>query len=165
MGKAFCSHYNGHSVPKLEEAVLEYLGQFSDPELVKEHMAAASKKEFEGKEIELREATRGLEELDRRFQSRLDLLTRGVINESEFQKSNQGIREQREAIEARKEELQAWVDEQKGKVSASEEMPEKIGAFIEQVENLDVRVAKAKLQTILKAIHVTRDSLEFEFRG
>ena len=50
-------------------------------------------------------------------------------------------------------------------MSASEEMPEKIGAFIEQIANLDVRVAKARLQTILKAIHVTRDSLEFEFRG
>jgi len=33
--RAMCAHYNGHSAPRLETAVLEYLGQFSAPEMVK----------------------------------------------------------------------------------------------------------------------------------
>jgi site-specific DNA recombinase len=38
--RALCAHYNGHSAPRLETAVLEYLGQFSDPEAVKRHIEA-----------------------------------------------------------------------------------------------------------------------------
>ena len=108
--------------------------------------------------------TTGLEELDAQFKKRLDLLTREIITEDEFQKANAGIRSQRSALEARKEDLNRWVSEQRGKVSAAEEMPAKIRSFVEDFENLDVRVAKARLQTILKAIHVIRDSIEIEFR-
>ena len=52
--KELCSTYNGHSAGKLEESILDYLGQFSDPDLVREHMAAAERKEVERTETELR---------------------------------------------------------------------------------------------------------------
>ncbi len=159
-----CAHSNGHSTPRLEQTVLEYLGQFSDPELVKRHMEAASQKELERNEAGLAGVTKGLIELDAQFKKHLDLLTRETITEEEFQKANAGIRSQRSAMEARRDDLNRWVSEQRGKVSAAEEMPQKIGSFVEDFENLDVRVAKARLQTILKAIHVIRDSIEIEFR-
>ena len=39
--RALCAIYNGHSAPKLEKAVLDYLGEFSGPEFVKGHLAIA----------------------------------------------------------------------------------------------------------------------------
>lgn len=38
MSRGRCPTYNGNSAPRLEQAVLEYLSQFSDPERVREHM-------------------------------------------------------------------------------------------------------------------------------
>ncbi len=41
-----------------EQAVLDYLGQFSDPELVKKHLAIGQAKELEQKEVELEGVSR-----------------------------------------------------------------------------------------------------------
>ena len=63
-------------------------------------------------------------------------------------------------------ELTKWLDEQEGKVSSAERMPAAIRMFTEDFATLDVRVAKAHLQEILKAAHVYRDDrIELEFRG
>ena len=43
-------------------------------------------------------------------------------------------------------------------------MPVAIRSFVEDFGRLDIRVQKARLQEILKAIHVHRDTLEVEFR-
>ncbi len=51
--RAQCSTYNGHRVKLLEEAVLEYLGRFSNPELVREHLDAASCRDIQRHEKEL----------------------------------------------------------------------------------------------------------------
>ncbi len=165
-GRAFCRFYNGHSVARLEEAVLDYLSQFSDPELVRQHMEAAERNEFEQKETELKEVTKSLADLEGQFLKHLDLIKRDILNEEEFIKANESIRSQKEAVESRQMELRQWLEDQQGKVSASERMPQAIGSFVEDFGRLEVRAAKAQLQTILKAIYVNRgNKIEVEFRS
>ena len=165
-GRAFCRFYNGHSVARLEEAVLDYLSQFSDPELVRQHMEAAERKEIENKEVEFREVTRSLSDLEGQFLKHLDLIKRGILNEEEFIKANESIRSRKEAVEARQMELKQWLGDQQGKVSGSERMPQATGSFVEDFGKLEVRAAKAQLQTMLKAIYVSRENkIEVEFRS
>ena len=161
-----CATYNGHSARKLEAAILEYLGQFSDPEKVREHMAAAERRQLEQKEAELKAARNGLAELEARFIQHLDLLNREIITEQEFVKANESLRSQKVALGTERDELEHWLSEQRGKVSVAESMPMTIQFFLEDFQKLDVRQQKAKLQTILKAAHVYRDNgIEIEFRG
>jgi site-specific DNA recombinase len=87
--RALCSTYNGHSAIKVEKAVLEYLGQFSDPELVAQHLAAVKSKELDDRERELKEVQKALTELEHQFLQHLDLLKRGIISEPEFVKANE----------------------------------------------------------------------------
>jgi hypothetical protein len=44
-------------------------------------------------------------------------------------------------------------------------MPVAIRSFVEDFGRLDVRVQKARLQEILKAVVVDKDTLEVEFRA
>ena len=164
--RAFCSYYNGHSVLKVERAVLDYLAQFSDPELVKEHLAAVQTKELADKEAELAGAEQALSTLEGQFLQHLDLLQREVISEPEFVKANESARTQSAALQARRNELQEWVAEQRERVSAAERLPGAIGSFLEDFQQMEVRQQKAQLQTILKAAYVDRDDrLDLEFRG
>ena len=161
-----CSTYNGHSAPRLEKAILEHLGQFSDPELVREHMAAAERKEMERREEDLHDVQRGLADLESQFLKHLDFLKREILNEQEFMRANETLRTQKDAMEGQRRELEEWIGEQRGKVSAAESMPRAIGEFLDDFESMDVRRQKARLQTILKAAHIYRDNrIELEFRG
>jgi hypothetical protein len=70
------------------------------------------------------------------------------------------------ALEARREELGSWVEEQRTRVSTAERLPGAIQSFLADFESLDVRHQKAQLQAILKSAYVYRDErLELEFRG
>jgi oligoendopeptidase F len=144
---------------------LDYLGQFSDPELVREHMAAAERNEVERTEAELQEVQKGLSELESQFLKHLDFLERELLNEQEFVKANESIRSQRDALEARRQELEVWVNDQRNKTSTAERIPGAIRSLLEDFEGMDVRVQKANLQTILKAAHVRGDEIELEFRS
>lgn len=93
--RELCSVYNGHSSPKLEKAILEYLGQFSDPEKVRECLEAAERKELERYEVELHNVERRLVDLEAQFLQRLDdLLKHGILTEQEFSRANEAAREQ-----------------------------------------------------------------------
>ena len=164
--RALCSTYNGHSAQKLEKAILEYLSQFSDPKLVRKHLQTARAKDLEQKETELAEARRGLAHLDSEFQKHLDLLKRDIINEEEFNKANLSIREERTALKANCQELEGWLRNQETKASSAERIPVEIKSFLEDFQGLDIRIQKARLQTILKSAYVHRDRrIEVEFRG
>jgi site-specific DNA recombinase len=164
--RSLCATYNGHAAPRFEQTILEYLSQFSDPEMVREHMAAAESRELEKREQELREVQQGLGELEAQFLKHLDLLKRGILNEQEFVKANESLRRQKGALEARREELSRWVEEQRNKVSLAERIPEAIRSFLEDFQGMEARLQKARLQTILKAAHIYRDSrIELEFRS
>ena len=110
--KALCAHYNGHSAPKLEQAILEYLGQYSDPDLVKGHLSAAETKEMLRRETELKQVEKALNDLEGQFTKHLDYLKRGVLSEEEFVKANEACRTQAEALQNRKDELDHWVEMQ-----------------------------------------------------
>ena len=163
-GRGLCTKYNGHSAPKLESAVLEYLGQFSDPEKVRQHMATAERKDLADKRAELEAVNRGLSEVDSQFMQHLDLLKRAVLNEEEFVKANEGLRGQKAAFEGKKLDLEAWLTEQTDQVSAADRMPTAIRSFLVDFSKTEARIQKAHLQTILKAVHVHRERIEVEFR-
>ena len=97
-----CGHYNGHSTTKLESAVLEYLGQFSDPETVRGHIEAADRDELARKRSELKDIEASLED---QFTQNLGFLRRGVLNEEEFVKANKMARVQQSAFQESKEAL------------------------------------------------------------
>ena len=82
--RSLCATYNGHSVPKLKRAVLDYLGEFSDPGLVKGHLAIGQGKELEQKEAELGGVSKALADLEGQFLQHRDLLkpTGEVVRES-----------------------------------------------------------------------------------
>ena len=165
--RELCSVYNGHSSPKLERAILEYLGQFSDPERVREHLAAAERKELDRCEAELRDGEKRLADLEAQFLHRLDdLLKRGILTEQEFTRANDAAREQVKALEVRRIELTTWLNQERARASLVEQVPQVVKAFVEAFQTMDSRQQKAQLQTILKAAHVYRDGrIELEFRG
>jgi len=144
--------------------VLEYLGQFSDPELVKQHIEAADREEMSTRELELNDVEAGLVELDAQFTQNLGFLRRGVLNEQEFVKANKMARDQMSGLHERRESLAQWVDEQKERSAARDRTPGLIETFLEDFEAMDPRVRKSHLQTILKAAHISRDTIELEFR-
>ena len=159
-----CATYNGHAAQKLEETVLDYLGQFSDPEKVREHLRAAKRREVGKKEAELKAVDRGLSDIETQFTQHLNFLKRDVLSEDEFIKANEDLRTQKAELESRKADLETWVEQQQGRALAAERMPVAIRSFVEDFGRLDVRVQKARLQEILKAVHVRRNALEVEFR-
>ncbi len=164
--RGLCSVYNGHSAPRLEKAILEYLGQFSNPVKVQDHLVAAEREELKRHETELLGVEKRLSDLDVQFMRRLDdLLKRGVLSEEEFGQANEAAREQKRELEARQAELTHWLQQEHSKVALIENMPRQINSFLEAFEQLDPRQQKAQLQTILKAAYVYNDGrIELEFR-
>jgi len=164
--RELCPVYNGHSAGKLEKAVLEYLGQFSDPQLVQKHLVAVDQKELERRETELCDVEKRLADFDSQFLKRLDdLLKRRVLSEPEFARANQAARTEAATLEARKTELKGWIERERDRTSLANRLPAAIKTFTEAFEGMDVRQQKAQLQTILKAAHIYRDGrIELEFR-
>lgn len=151
--------------PKLEAAILEHLGQYSDPEKVRSLLAASAKQEVRQQEAELRQIQRRLTALDRDFHQNLALLKRGLLNEEEFHKANVARRQDRARDEARRAEVAQWLAQERDRQEALDTLPQRVGSFLQDVLAMDTRRAKALLQTILKAAHVYRDDrIELEFR-
>lgn len=164
--RALCPVYNGHSAPRLDKAVLEYLGQFSDPQLVRDYLSAVDQKELARCEAELRDVEKRLADMEAQFLHRLDdLLRRKILTEQEFARANQAARAEAAKLEARKAELKDRIEKERVRTTLAETLPRSIKSFLEAFERLDVRQQKAHLQTILKAAHVYRDGrIELEFR-
>ncbi len=111
------------------------MGEFSDPELVKQHLALGQAKDTEQKESELAGVSRALSDLEGQFLQHLDLLKRGVLSEVEFTKANEVARSQSTALEARREELSNWIEEQRTRVSTAERLPGAIQSFLADFES------------------------------
>ena len=89
-----------------------------------------------------------------------------MLSEAELSKANEVARSQSTALEARREELARWIQEQRTRFSTAERLPGAIKSFLADFESLDVRHQKAQLQAILKSAYVYRDErIELEFRG
>ena len=160
-----CATYNGHSAPKLEAAVLEYLARFSDPKLVRKHIATAGKQVTDARQAELNKVEKALVEIANDFITNMDLFKRGTLNEEELRLANEQRRAQKETLEVRKVELTDWLSRESDRENAAETLPVAIGSFMDTIATLDVRQQKAELQGILSAAHVHRDgTIELEFR-
>jgi hypothetical protein len=125
--RGLCAVSNGHSAAKLGKAILEYLGEFSNPIKVRQYLAAAEKQDTEKYEVELKRVEKRLVDLDIQFLTQLDgLLKRKVLNEQEFVKAKETARSQKADLEARREELTHLL----GKVKATENIVERVPRVI-----------------------------------
>ena len=163
--RASCGYYNGHSAPKLEAAILEHIGQYSNPKKVRELLAADGRRELKQRDAELQRVKRRLGELEADFDKNLELHKRDVLNEEEFRRANELRREERARLESRHEELVGWLAVQSEWQETVGALPVRVRSFLKDIQDLDVRQAKALLQTVLKAAHVYRDGrIKLEFR-
>ena len=87
-----------------------------------------------------------------------------MLNEQEFVKANNMARDQMSGLQERRESLAQWVDEQKDRMRTRDRVPGLIKTLLEDFETMAPRLRKSHLQTILKAAHISRDTIELEFR-
>ena len=116
---------DGHSVTKLEGAVLEYLGRFSNAELVKQYLDAADREELMKLEAQLHDIERRLADSESGFLKKLDdLLTRNVLNEAEFDKANRAEEHDRNArLQAQRVDIKARLDAERDRTELAERLP------------------------------------------
>jgi len=163
--KALCPYNNGHVVHRLETAVLDFLGQYSDPAKVRELLQAQDTQADTRQEQDLARATARLKELETGMLNDLDRLDREIITEAEFTKRAEVRREEQAALQARKDELEASIVAQRDREAQAKAVPVKVGSFLEDFLGMEVTRAKAILQTIVKAAYVWREGkIELEFR-
>jgi hypothetical protein len=138
--RELCAFYNGHSASKLERAVRDYLGRFSDPQLVMQYLAAADREEVTKREAQLRDVEKQLVDSEGDFLRRLDdLLRRNKVTEAEFDRANQSEREKNARTEASRVELKGWLETERDRKSLADRLPGIIGTFLEAFEGLDPR--------------------------
>ena len=160
-----CAYYNGHSAPKLEAAILEHLGQYSNPKKVRELLDADGRRDIKKREAELKRVEKQLAGIEADFAKNLDLLKRELLNEEEFKRANETRREEQAQLQARLEELASSLTAQSVRHDAVAALPVQIRSFLKDVQSLDVRRAKALLQPILKTATVDREgTIELTFR-
>jgi site-specific DNA recombinase len=163
--KAMCPFNNGHDAHHLEAAVLDFLGQYSDPAKVRELLAANDTKADKRQEQDLKKVLARLGELEQAFLNDLDRVDRHILNEAEYLKRQEVRRTEQATLEGRKVELQAAVEERRDREAQARTVPVKVGSFLEDFQDMDVVRAKTILQTILKAAYVYKDRrIEVEFR-
>ena len=162
----FCLGSRNHRQKSLEDAVLEHLSQYSDPDMVMELLEAQGQETDNRDDAELTRATARLGELEQGFLNDLDRVDRGILTEPEFLKRQQVRRQEQEELQPRKAELEASVAAQKNMESQAAAVPVKVRSFMEDFRDMEVPQAKAFLQSIVKAAHVFKDGrIELEFRG
>ena len=163
--QARCDQARSHRREALEEAVLGHLGQYSDPDMVRELLEAQWQEKDTRDEAELDRVTGRLAELEQAFLNDLDRVDRSVMTESEYLKRQEVRREEQQGLQSRKVDLEASVAAQRDMEAQTKAVPVKVGTFLEDFRGMDVRQAKAILQGILKAAHVWNDGrVELTFR-
>ena len=164
MSKARCEGNSHHREP-LEEAILAHLGQYSDPEIVRQLLEAQGQETDHRAAQELATVDKRLGELEQAFLNDLDRVDRGILTESEYVKRQEVRREEQEGLQSRKVDLEVAVATQQDMEAQAATVPVKVASFLEDFQGMDVRQAKAILQGILQAAHVWSDGrIELEFR-
>ena len=126
---------------------------------------ASEKREIKRRETELRQVQRRLAGVEADFAKNLELLKRDVLNEEEFNSANVARRDERARLTGGQAELTAWLTQQHDRQAVVTALPSRVRPFLKDFQSLDVRRAKALLQTILESAHVRRDgSIELRFR-
>jgi len=162
----FCADAKSHRQKPLEDAVLEHLSQYSDPEMVMELLDAQGQETDNRDEAELTKVNTRLAELERGFLNDLDRVDRDIMTEAEYLKRQEVRRQEQEGLQSRKAELEASVAAQKDMETQAAAVPVKVRSFMEDFRDMEVPQAKAILQGIIKAAHVFKDGrIELEFRS
>ncbi len=165
MARALCDQANSHRKEALEEAILGHLGQYSDPEMVRELLQAQGQESDTRDEAELARVSGRLAELEQAFLNDLDRVDRGILNEREYMKRQEVRREEQEGLQSRKADLETIVAAQRELEAQAAAVPVQVASFLEDFHGMDVRQAKAILQGIIKAAHLFNDGrIELEFR-
>ncbi|MCH8198871.1 MAG: recombinase family protein, partial [Chloroflexi bacterium] len=128
--RARCAYYNGHATGRLEEAILEHLGQYSDPKKVRELLDASEKQEVRRRAAELKGVERRLAEVEADFAKNLALLKRDVLDEAEFRTANEARRDERARLTGRQTELTAWLAQQRERQEAVGTLPTRVRSFL-----------------------------------
>lgn len=163
--RAACAFHNSHTARKLEPAVLEYLGHFSDPARVRERLQESGRSELKRKQTEHSRLEKRLAALDADFHKNLELLKKGLLNDEEFSKANEQRRDERASTEIRLAELREHLSSAERAQETASALPGRIRSFVESFQGIEPPKAKAVLQTILKAAYVWNDNrIELEFR-
>jgi len=141
------------------------LGEYTDAEAVRRLVGTQAEAIDASAEIELKRVSARLTEIEQGFLNDLERVDREIMTEAEYLKRQELRREERKGLEDRKAELESTVATQRDVKLQCQTVPAKIRSFLEEYPTIDVRLAKARLQGILKAVHVYRDgSTELEFR-
>ena len=144
---------------------MEYLGQFSDPKRVAELISESSKSDLARNKRDLKRLEKKLTVLDTDFHKNLEYLKKGLLNEEEFGAANVQRRDERAKTEIRLAELRETLTSAEAAKESASALPDQIGSFLKSFEELEVRKAKAILQTILESAHIWRDGrIELKFR-
>ena len=160
-----CAFYNGHAQKRLETAVMEYLGEFSDPKRVKELLSESSKTDLARKKRERKKLEKRLAGLESDFHKNLDYLKKNLLNEEEFGVANMKHRDERAKTEIKLVSLRDDIKNAESAKESASALPIQIKSFMKSFEQLEVRKAKAILQTILESAHIWRDGkIELKFR-
>ena len=160
-----CSEGRLHRKEALEDAILEHLGQYSDPERVRELLEVQEQDSDTRSEAELTRVNGRLGELEQGFLNDLDRVDRGIMTEPEYLKRQEVRRQDQVGLTSRKAELEAAVAAQRDMEAQAASVPVRVRSFLEDFQGMDVRQAKAILQGIIKAAHVFNDGrIELEFR-
>jgi site-specific DNA recombinase len=166
MQTGHCDVYNGHSSRKLEQAILGKLAEYGDPERVRELLdqdATPSASDDLASQLVMIE--RRLAELDADFHRDLDRMNRGIFDEEDFARANATRKDERRALEERQADLRKKISDASAQDERARMLPVRVRSFLEDVEEMETRKAKAVLQTILKAAHTYNDGrIELEFR-
>jgi hypothetical protein len=165
MADALCSEARNHRQTDLETAILEHLGQYVDPERVRELLDTQGEESDNRDEAELARVTTRLGELERAFLNDLDRVDRDIMTESEYLKRQEVRRQEQEELQNRKDELEAAVTAQRDMEAQVAAVPIKVRSFVDGFRDMELPQAKAVLQGIVKAVHVSNDGrFEIEFR-
>ena len=165
-GRAICTHYNGHAAHKLERAILEALGEYSNPKRVAELLRRDQGAALKRLEKEAGALSKRLGELDQDLSGNVALVKKGLLNEEEFRKVNEKAREERVRVAAATVEAAQRLDAARQAKDQAAALPAEVAGFLEAVESLPVQRAKAHLSMILKTARVWDDGrVELEFRG
>ena len=163
--QALCDQQKSHPRAALEEAILAHLGQYSDPDVVRQLLAAQGQETDARDEAELARVNSRLAVLEQGFLNDLDRVDRKDMTEPEYVKRQEVRREEQGRLQPRKVELEASVAAQRDMEAQAEAVPVKVRSFLEDFQEMEVRQAKAILQGIIKAAHVSNDGrIELEFR-
>ena len=165
MARALCDQAVSHRKEALEEAILGHLGQYSDPEMVRELLQEQGKQSDANDETELARVSGRLVELERAFLNDVDRMDRGILTEPEYMVRQEVRREEQEGLQSRKSDLEASIAAQRNMEAQAASVPVKVRSFLEDFREMDVLHAKALLQGIIKAAHVFNDGrIELHFR-